>query len=90
MLDTRRPCPVPGYQVEILDGEIILFHPTRLQILHSNQSGALIWQLCDGRRTVTEISQLLSASYPDSAGQISTDVDETLQTFAQHGAIMWL
>lgn len=90
MLDNQRPCPMPGYQMEILDGEIILFHPDSRKIFHSNSSGALIWQLCDGQRTVADISHILSETYPDSAQQIQRDVRDTLRVFAEHGAIMWL
>jgi hypothetical protein len=83
----RRPRQVPGYQMEMLDGEMVLFHPTSLSILHSNSSAALIWQLCDGKRTVAEIIELLSAAYPESATEIPTDVYDTLRTFVEHGAI---
>ena len=90
MLDTKRPRHVPGYQMELLDGEMVLLHPASLKIVHSNESGALVWELCDGQRTVADIIQLLSQAYPDSASQIGGDVREILQTLAQHGAIEWV
>lgn len=89
-LENKHPQPVPGYQIETLDGEIILFHPAKTKILYGNPSSALIWRLCDGRRTVAEIVQLLSAAYPEMAQNIETDVRETLLAFAQHGAIEWV
>lgn len=90
MFDTKRPCHVPGYQMETLDGEMVLFHPASLKILHSNDSGALIWQLCDGQRTAADIVQLLSAAYPDSASEIGADVRDTLLTFVEEGAVEWV
>lgn len=93
MIDTKRPRQVSGYQVadkESLNGEIVLFHPVTQKILYSNRSGALIWELCDGQRTVADIVQLLSEAYPDSASQIETDVHEALRAFAQQGAIEWV
>jgi hypothetical protein len=89
MLNQKRPAHAPGYQVEILDDEVILFHPTNRKIFHSNSTGALIWQFCDGQRTVAEIAALLSAAYPDVAHQVKQDVQNTLQIFADHGAIVW-
>jgi len=86
----KRPRQVPGYQVEMLDGEMVLFHPTSLIILHCNTSGALIWQLCDGQRTVADIIELLSAAYPESATEIQTDVYDTLLTFVEQGTIEWV
>ena len=90
MIDSKRPHPVPGYQMEVLDGEILLFHPASTKVMYSNRSGALIWQLCDGKHTVTDISHLLGAAYPESADQIPSQVRHTLQTFAKHGAITWV
>lgn len=93
MLDTKRPRQVSGYQVadkESLNGEMVLFHPVAQRILYSNRSAALIWELCDGQRTVVDIIQLLSEAYPDSAAQIEADVREALRTFAQQGAIEWV
>ena len=87
---TKCPCPVAGYQVETLDDEILLFHPSSRMIFRSNSTGALIWQLCDGKRTVGEIIKVLSASYPEASQQIEKDVPQTLQAFAKHGAITWL
>lgn len=89
MFETKRPYKAPDYQMEVLDDEIILFHPSNKAIFYSNTTGALIWGLCDGQRTVAEISDVLSNAYPDSTEQIQEDVQLTLQKFAQHGAILW-
>lgn len=85
----KRPAPARDYQMELLDGEILLFHPSHLTIIHSNESGALIWQLCNGQRTVGNIVTLLQAAYPDSAAAIESDVCQTLELWREHGAIEW-
>lgn len=90
MIDKKRPHPVPGYQMEVLDGEILLFHPASTKMMYSNRSGALIWQLCDTKRTTADICHLLETAYPESAEQITNQVHHTLQTFAKHGAITWV
>ncbi len=87
--NARRPSRTPGYRTEILDGEIILFNPESRAIFHSNSSGALIWELCDGQRTVADIIRMLSDSYPEAEAQIPGDVREALAAFARHGAIQW-
>jgi coenzyme PQQ biosynthesis protein PqqD len=84
-----RPVQSTGYQVEILDGEAILFHPASMKVLHSNQSGVLIWQLCDGQRDVGEIVRILASAYPEAAGDIERDVREILAALAEQGAIEW-
>lgn len=84
------PRQAAGFQAETLDGEVILFHPVNNTLIHSNESGALVWKLCDGQRSVEEIMAMLSAAYPDNAPDIAVDVPLTLQTLAEHGAIEWV
>ena len=88
MLETARPRPVPDCQAEIMEGELVIIHPDSTQVLHSNPSAALIWKLCDGQRTVTEIKQLLSEAYPESVEQINADVNETLQLFVENRVLV--
>jgi hypothetical protein len=88
-MDMKRPRPTPGCQAELSDDGIVLLDPTGIKVMHSNRTGALIWRLCDGRRTAAEITQLLSAAYPESAQEVQADVRETLLSFAEHGAITW-
>jgi hypothetical protein len=41
------PKPIPGFQTQTLDGEIVLLHPEQNTILQINPTGALVWQLCN-------------------------------------------
>jgi len=81
------PKPIPGFQVQSLDGEVVLLHPTSAVILHLNQTGALVWQLCDGIRSVHDIVLLLGDAYPESRKQIEADVPQFIAQFAAHGAL---
>jgi coenzyme PQQ biosynthesis protein PqqD len=85
-LDSK-PRRKTDYRLEQLDGEMVLYHPSETKILYFNQSASLIWQLCDGERSAAEIIRMLSESYPESAGEISSDVQSTLQQFEQQGCI---
>lgn len=82
------PLPAPGFQMETLDNEVVLLHPARNLVLHSNQGGALIWSLCDGQRSVAEIVDILSAAYPESADDIAVDVPQTIQELLARGALV--
>jgi hypothetical protein len=81
------PCPMPDFQIQNLDGEIVLLHPTRNTIIHINQTGALVWQLCNGVRSVHEIVLLLGDAYPEAQEQIKADVPQIIHQFAAHGAL---
>jgi len=90
MFNSQCPIPVDGYQIELIDDEILIFHPAKQTIFYSNHTGALVWQLCDGQRTVSEIGQLLRATYPESASEIEVDLPNVIQAFIQHGALRWV
>jgi hypothetical protein len=81
------PTQVDGFQVENLDGEIVLLHPARNAIIYSNQTGALVWQLCNGERSVDEIVGILSAAYPESKAEIAVDVPQVIQSLVSSGAL---
>jgi hypothetical protein len=83
----NRPCRKSGYRLEMIDNELLLFHPAQAQILYCSETASLIWQLCDGQRTLQEITALLVAAYPEAADTIAEDVAATLLQFSQHGAI---
>ncbi|MBN1179250.1 MAG: pyrroloquinoline quinone biosynthesis peptide chaperone PqqD [Anaerolineae bacterium] len=83
----RKPKRNLEYRLEEIDGELLLFHPGDTKMVYCNQTASLIWQLCDGTRSVQQIIDLLAAAYPEAAESIAEDVNGTLQQFEQHGAI---
>ena len=62
------------FLIERIDGEITVYHPTLTTAVYLNETGALIWELCDGKRTILDIIEALSEQYPESRTQIETDV----------------
>lgn len=87
MKPIKIPYPMPDFQIQNLDGEIVLLHPVQNTILHINPTGALIWQLCNGVRSVTEIVIILSEAYPEARNQIAVDVPKIIYELAAHGAL---
>ena len=71
----------PGFFLERMDEEIVVYHPTLTTSLYLNETGALVWQLCDGERTVAEIIELLCRMYPESTLQIGPEVIALLGSF---------
>ena len=66
----------PDYLLERIDIEITVYHPTLTTSFFLNETGALIWALCDGTRSVAEIIRTLGDLYPESRAQIATDVTD--------------
>ena len=85
----KRPSPTLGCHVQMLDGELLLFQPAGQIIMHANETAVLVWQLCDGQRTIADIVGVLEAAYPEAAADIKRDVPELLAQFAANDAIEW-
>lgn len=73
-----------GFLLERIDGEISIYHPTLTTAVYLNETGALIWDLCDGSRSVAEIIDILSDQYPESRPQIETDVKVIVARLVEH------
>ena len=87
MTSSRTPRPAPDYRLARLDEEILLYHPTKTKTLHLDKTASLIWRLCDGRRTVSEITEMLQEAFPDAAATIGDDVKATLRDLETEGAV---
>jgi hypothetical protein len=81
------PRQVAAFRLEALDGELLLYHPGLTRTIRLNDTAALVWQLCDGRRTVGEITDLLRDGYPDEASAIEEDVSSVVTRLAAEGAL---
>lgn len=84
------PQQKPDFRLEQLDGELLLYHPSRTTIIYCNPTASLIWQLCDGTRAVEEIIALLSAAYEQPADTLAAEIAATLAQFRQHQAIEYV
>lgn len=87
MIKDDVPVPNKEFTLEQLDDELLLYHPTKTTTVYMNQTASIVWQLCDGKRTVGEITELLRESFPEAGDELTVDVEKTLDTFSQHGAI---
>ena len=87
MTQDKIPTRLPDVLLERLDENVLLYHPGLTKTIQLNETAALIWELCDGQRSVREIAETLGQAFPDSAGEIMEDVEETLRRFSNEGAI---
>lgn len=87
MAENKKPRQKPDYLLEAVDNDIILYHPGRNKALYLNETASLIWRLCDGNRTTTEIAELLQEAFPEREGAIGEEVATTLQRFVEEGAV---
>lgn len=81
------PHPNTEFSLEEIDDELLLYHPAKTKAVYLNETAALVWQLCDSKRSISEIIQLLEENYPDSDHDIQADVENTLHQLASNGAV---
>lgn len=74
-----------GFLLERIDNEIAVYHPTKTLSVYLNESGALIWELCDGSRSTAEIIALLTELYPESGAAIPAQVEDLVCLLLDNG-----
>jgi hypothetical protein len=87
MLDNPIPKRNDEYHVDEIDGEILLYHAAKTKSLRINETAAMVWYLCDSKRSQAEIVELLVDSYPEVAASIPADVQETINQFVEFGGL---
>lgn len=60
----------PGLRHEQLDDELLLYREETARVVALNPTASLIWELCDGRRSLGEIETLLRGAFPEAADRI--------------------
>lgn len=76
----------PRLRMERLGNEVLLLDRRQAKTIYLNQTAALVWQLCDGVRTVADIVQDLGRAYPHVKA-LRADVRAAMAQLADHGAV---
>ncbi len=87
MID-RIPRPAADVETEIVGKEVLLYHPGQTRAVYLNPTAAVIWGLCDGRRSVGEIVRLIGETYPDAGGALMDDVLATVNQLKESGILV--
>jgi hypothetical protein len=83
-----KPLKNDACRMEELDDEILLYHPGNNKTLYINKSASIIWQLCTGEQTVSDIIGLIRDAYPSQGGDLEQDVLSTLNELKDNDAVM--
>jgi hypothetical protein len=81
------PVPVDDVKMEAIEGELLLYHPRDARAICLNPSAAVNWNLCDGRRRIGEIIQLIEESYPEAKENLAEEVFATLAQLRENGVL---
>lgn len=90
MSQDRKPSRLAMVETEEVEGEVVIYHPGRERVIHLNPSAALVWHLCTGELSVSQIIENLCALYPESSSQVREDVPGVMQHLTSEGVLDWL
>lgn len=78
-LATARPCARDGLASVFLDDEIVLYDETTTTLHHLNVAATLVWQQCDGRRTIEDIVETIAAGTVTEVEAVRRDVEDVVR-----------
>jgi hypothetical protein len=81
------PRPAADVEMEVVEGELLLYHPRQTRAVYLNATAALVWGLCDGSRSLGEIVRVIGESYPD-ASSLTDDVLSTVEQLRESGVLV--
>jgi len=75
------------YACALPDQSTLLFDERQGIAIPLNESGARVWQMCDGTRTVQQIVANLVECYDGEPGQIERDTRDFLAVLVRQGSL---
>lgn len=85
-LPGERPVPVRGAGLVQENGQLLVRAAGRRAAL-CNAPAAMIWELCDGQRSVADIAAVIRAEVPGAPRDVELEIGATLRRFAAIGAL---
>ena len=83
------PRRVEGYYVQKIPCCYFLKNDDSRHYIKLNDSALVIWELCDGDRSVGEILQVLREGYPDAAESMERDLNRVLDEFDEEKVLLF-
>ena len=87
MKKTKVPKQTDGFKMEVFDDEVLLYHQQKTKGVYLNNTAAIIWMLCDGKRSTSEVESMLKEAYSEDIDSISDDVHSTIKHLKKIGVI---
>jgi len=83
-----KPTRKPGIAVKDIGNETLLYSAKGEAIHVLNPTAKLIWELCDGEHTITEMEQAIRANFSvTDEHDVTEDIRRTLEIFAEKGLL---
>ena len=86
-LSLLKPCRQRGVREGKILGSMFLEIPGREDTVSLNSSGAAIWEVCDGTRSLAEINHELETRFEMPSGSLRADVEVVIKRLEHIGAL---
>lgn len=83
----QRPCRQKGVREGKILDSMFLEIPGRADTVSLNSSGAAIWEVCDGTRSLAEINRELETRFDMPAGSLRADIEVVIKRLEGIGAL---
>lgn len=87
MTDGDTPRPAGSCRLATVDDGLLVLPPGQSGGVVLDPVAALVWRVCDGRRSISGIRSMLQAAYPDAAARVVEDLAATLEQLVAAGAL---
>jgi pyrroloquinoline quinone biosynthesis protein D len=89
-MDISKRCPKHSEATasRIIDDEAVIVLPDEGTVEILNETGALIWQLSDGRRSVENIASLVASEFEVSDEEARSDVETFVNELVSKGIMV--
>jgi hypothetical protein len=86
-LPESRPERKPGLEEKTVADETLLYDPERETAFSLNNSATMVWKLCDGSRTVSDIADAIASELGVAAEDLIDDVSAAVRDLFKNGMV---
>ncbi|MFC1496599.1 PqqD family protein [Candidatus Margulisiibacteriota bacterium] len=73
----------------IIDKEVVLVDVEKGEVSHSNPVGAMVWELIDGERNISEIISGVCENFEVDGRTAEKDVFDFVRTLSEKKLVIW-
>lgn len=86
---SSRPRLLENLRTEPLERRVLVYDPNGGMVVELNATAGLVVQLCDGSRTVPEITAVLAEAFPQSAADVTDEVPTIVDQLVEGAVLEW-
>jgi hypothetical protein len=86
---SKYPCRNSRVATRTIDGEAVIVSPDDSMLHNLNEVATIVWEMADGRHSLSDIAARLSEDYEVDAKEAMQDVQALCDELASKGVLEW-